>query len=67
MSFITEIQGKTPFHTFEAFKSFEYIPRERNPEQYVCSGWNSSLTKVIDNAIVGSILYLKSRYKDEKI
>ncbi len=52
---------------FEAFKSFEYISRETNPEQYVGSGWNTSLSKVIDNAIVGRILYLKSRHEDEKI
>lgn len=51
---------------FEAFKSFEYISRETNPEQYVGSGWNTSLSKVIDNAIVGSILYLRSMYKGEK-
>ena len=46
---------------FEAFKSFEFISRETNPEQYVGDGWNTSLSKVIDNAIVGLILYLKSK------
>lgn len=45
----------------EAFKSFEYVSRETNPKQYVGSGWNTSLSKVIDNAIVGLILYLKNQ------
>lgn len=48
---------------FEAFKSFECVSRETNPKQYVGSGWNTSLSKVIDNAIVGLILYLKSKIK----
>lgn len=37
----------------EAFRSFTRVAREVNPEQYVGDGWNTSRTKVIDNAIVG--------------
>ncbi len=44
----------------EAFTSFEYIAREVNPKQYVGIGWNTSLSKVIDNGIVGLILYSKA-------
>ena len=37
----------------EAFHSFVAIARAVNPEQYVGDGWNTSGTKVIDNALVG--------------
>lgn len=36
-----------------AFRSFVWIARQSNPEQYVGKGWNTSRTKVIDNAIIG--------------
>jgi hypothetical protein len=39
------------FH--EAFLAFVTVAREVNPRQYVGGGWNTSLTKVIDNALVG--------------
>ena len=52
---------------YEAFKAFVYISREANPGQYIGCRWNTSLTKVIDNAVVGLILYLKSKYKAGKI
>ena len=39
----------------QAFTSFAQIARCTNPSQYVGSGWHSSCTKVIDNAIVGFI------------
>lgn len=38
-----------------AFSAFVEIARKVNPQQYVGSGWNSSRTKVIDNAIVGML------------
>lgn len=50
----------------EAFKAFVYITKETNPKQYVSSGWNTSLSKVLDNAIVGLILYLRSKKNEEK-
>jgi hypothetical protein len=37
----------------EAFGTFAEIARAVNPSQYVRKGWNSSRTKVIDNAVVG--------------
>ncbi|HXK40250.1 MAG TPA: hypothetical protein VJ837_05445, partial [Candidatus Paceibacterota bacterium] len=39
-----------------AFISFVRIARATNPQQYLGDGWNSSSTKVIDNAIVGMLL-----------
>jgi hypothetical protein len=36
-----------------AFASFVAIAREARPSRYVASGWNTSPTKVLDNAIVG--------------
>ena len=44
----------------ESFAAFAEIARSVNPAQYVGLGWNSSLTKVIDNAIVGML------YEEEK-
>jgi len=46
----------------DAFGAFEQISRMVNPSQYVGTGWNTSLTKVIDNAIVGLILFHQSEY-----
>ena len=37
----------------EAFHAFVRIARDTNPAQYVGSGWYTSRTKVIDNAVVG--------------
>lgn len=42
------------FH--HSFRTFVTIARKTNPEQYVGRGWNTSRTKVIDNAIVGMLL-----------
>ena len=39
----------------EAFVAFAAIARQTNPAQYIDNGWNSSLTKVIDNALVGML------------
>ncbi len=36
-----------------AFTEFVRVARATNPEQYVGQGWNTSRTKVIDNALVG--------------
>jgi len=47
----------------EAFRAFQKISKMVNPGQYIGSGWNASLTKVIDNAVVGLILYLRSKYE----
>jgi hypothetical protein len=38
-----------------SFRAFVEIARRTNPAQYVDAGWNSSRTKVIDNAIVGML------------
>jgi hypothetical protein len=38
-----------------SFSAFVEIARSANPKQYVTVGWNSSRTKVIDNAIVGML------------
>ena len=38
------------FH--DAFERFAIIAKSANPRQYVGSGWRTSVTKVIDNAIV---------------
>ena len=40
--------------------SFVKIARSVSPERYVIDGWNSSRTKVIDNAVVGFLCYLKT-------
>lgn len=40
----------------EAFLAFVEIARKVNPQQFVSSGWNSSRTKVIDNAIIGMLI-----------
>jgi predicted nucleotidyltransferase len=45
-----------------AFKHFVRVARATNPAQFVTTGWRSSLTKVIDNAIVG---YCQKHYLDE--
>ena len=36
-----------------AFRAFHRVARAANPKQYVDAGWNTSLSKVIDNAVVG--------------
>lgn len=36
-----------------AFGAFHRVARAANPKQYVGAGWNTSLSKVIDNAVVG--------------
>jgi len=51
----------------KAFRAFVHISNMVNLGQYVGTGWNTSLTKVIDNSLVGSILYLKSKYKADEI
>lgn len=44
----------------QGFRAFQKIARIANPNQYIGSDWNTSLTKIIDNAIVGLILYKKT-------
>jgi hypothetical protein len=39
----------------QSYTAFVEIARIANPRQYVSTGWNSSRTKVIDNAIVGML------------
>ena len=39
-----------------ALKTFAQVARKASPQQYVGHGWNTSRTKVIDNAIVGTIV-----------
>jgi len=43
----------------EAFSAFAQIARTANPSQYVNNRWNSSRTKVIDNALVGLLQWIK--------
>jgi hypothetical protein len=43
----------------EAFGAFVKIARAANPSQYVNRGWNSSRTKVLDNALVGLVQWVK--------
>ncbi len=43
----------------EAFEAFVQIACAVNPSQYLNSGWNSSRTKVIDNALVGLLQWAK--------
>ena len=38
-----------------ACHAFVEVARQTNPRQFVTSGWNSSSTKVIDNAVVGFV------------
>jgi hypothetical protein len=42
----------------QAFEAFARVARAVNPSQFVGSGWNTSKTKVIDNAIVGLFVTL---------
>jgi hypothetical protein len=39
----------------QAFAAFAETARRANPAQYVGQGWNTSLAKVIDNALVGMV------------
>jgi hypothetical protein len=50
----------------EAFRAFRQISNMANPGKFVGSVWNSSLTKIIDNAVVGLIIYYESKYEAEK-
>jgi len=43
----------------EEFGAFVQIARLVNPSQYVNIGWNSSRTKVLDNALVGLLQWVK--------
>jgi hypothetical protein len=43
----------------EAFNAFARIARAVNPSQYLNRGWNSSRTKVVDNALVGLLQWVK--------
>lgn len=43
----------------EAFSAFAQIARAANPSQHVNKGWNSSRTKVVDNALVGLLQWVK--------
>src|SRR5690606_39064148 len=40
----------------EIFQAYAEIARNARPGQYVTGGWNSSATKVIDNAVVGFVM-----------
>lgn len=51
----------------KAFGAFHRIAREANPAQYVGEGWNSSRSKVIDNAIVGVFVEAKSELNRAKL
>ncbi len=55
------LQNSTERCFREAFTAFAKIAREANPVQYVGSGWYTSRTKVIDNAIVGLWCWVKAK------
>jgi hypothetical protein len=56
------LQGREVQFFRKAFPLFANIARAIRPQQYVDVEWNSSMTKVIDNAIVG---YCKHHILDE--
>jgi hypothetical protein len=41
---------------YEIFRVFAAIAKKARPSQYVGKGWNTSLSKVIDNAMIGLII-----------
>jgi hypothetical protein len=43
----------------EIFEFFVSVARAANPAQYVGAKWNTSATKVIDNAVVGAVCLMK--------
>jgi hypothetical protein len=43
----------------EIFEFFAAIARATNPGQYVGKKWNTSATKVLDNAVVGAVCMIK--------
>jgi hypothetical protein len=45
--------------------SFHRVARAVNPRQYVGTDWNASLSKVIDNALVG-VFVVARRFFDSK-
>ena len=45
----------------KAFMAFAKVARAANPRRYVSAGWSSSITKVIDNALVGVFCYASSQ------
>jgi hypothetical protein len=47
----------------QAFTAFARIARETQPQQYEGSGWYTSRTKVIDNAIVGLWCWVKEKVR----
>jgi hypothetical protein len=49
-----------------AFGAFCRIARATNPRQYVGGGWNTSLSKVIDNAVVGVFVIGKEFLDSQK-
>lgn len=51
-----EFQYNQKKFLFLAIENFATIARATNPEQYVGKRWNTSQTKVIDNAIVGHMM-----------
>jgi hypothetical protein len=53
-----EFQSKQKEFFRTAFQMFVQIARANNPAQYVGSGWCTSRTKVLDNALVGFCLGL---------
>lgn len=60
-------QKKQAFCFRQAYREFQRISIAVNPSQYVGTGWNSSMTKVIDNAIVGLVQYKKAKLEAEEL
>jgi hypothetical protein len=51
----------------EAFEAFARIARATDPVQYVATGWYTSRSKVIDNAIVGFWCFVKAEVKRHQL
>ncbi len=49
-----------------AFGAFHRVAKRANPRQYVGTGWNTSLSKVIDNAVVGVFVVGKAFLSRQK-
>jgi hypothetical protein len=51
------VQGNEEAFFRRAFPALGEVARRVQPEQYVSGGWNSSITKVVDNSVVGYCKY----------
>jgi hypothetical protein len=61
-----EFQNQQTVCFEHAFGAFCRVARATNPRQYVGEGWNTSLSKVIDNAVVGVFVVGKEFLDSQK-